>query len=557
MKKWTVFRVFIVALPILAASVTGVAGADDVTYWQQVRPILAKHCTICHNPRNAAKKEIGGGLSLHSFAAFMRDSKKPVVVPGKSDDSLLYQLLTTDDEDKRMPRDADPLPPQDIALIRRWIDSGAPEGTAPSAPETELAAALGPKRPRSLRRTVDLIFQSRTAVGADVAKELQPPVKPGLLDAVLKVGPLSPAAALAFSPDGKVLAVGSYGQVFLWDLAATRLVRTLEVLGVVHTLAFAADGQRLAVGGGLSARQGEVRVFETRNWQTVIALAEHADVVYDLDFSPDGKSLATASFDKTIRIWNLADGTVQQTLKGHSDFIYSVSYSPDGKQLVSAGKDRSIKVYSTTTWQSERTLTGHNDEVLSVAVTSDSRYVISTGREPQLRWWVLENGQNLRVQAGHSGPVHEIAPSRDGASVASVGADRNIRIWDASDGRLLRSIAPPHCDWLYSIAWSPDGKLVAAGSWDGSVYVCDPLAGMHRLTLLSPTAPDATSPQWFAMTAEGFYDGSDELLGMLEWRIAGAAVRVDTLTPSLRNGEFVQRAARGEPAEPATIAIRQ
>ena len=528
------------------------------TFWREIRPIFQKNCTICHSTKNIAKKDLGGGLALSTFDAAMKDPKEPVVVPGKSGESKLYLLLTTPDEEKRMPKDTDPLTESDIALVRKWIDSGAKEGERPAQTEAEPAKAVGPKRPASLVRSLDIVLPSAATLTAEVAKTLQPPpAQPGKLDLTLKIGPLPPVTALAYDPDGKWLAAGNYGAIAIWDLTKAELLKTFDMPGAVHSIAVSRDGSRLAAAGGLPARTGEVLIFDTTNWQLVSTLAEHTDVVFDAAFSPDGQKLATASLDKTVKIWDLkseiSDLKSVQTLKGHSDFVYSVAFTPDGKKLVSSSKDRSIKIYNAETWESERTLSGHNEDVLTVAVSADNYNVVSAGKEPQLRWWIIENGQNNRTQAGHSGTVNELVFSKDGSRIASVGQDRNVRIWDGKEGKLLRSISGA-TEWLYSVALSPDAKFVAAGSWDGLVRVWETETGRPLVTLITPPSPDAAKPQWIACTPEGFFQASDDLAAIIGWHTGGQTVAGDILNATLRRPELVGKALRGEPVEAAQFS---
>ncbi len=521
---------------------------SEVTFWKDVRPIFQKNCTICHSVKNIAKKDLGGGLALGSYDAALKQPKQPVIVAGKSADSKLYQLLMTQDEDKRMPKDGDPLPSANIELIRQWIDAGAPEGTRLEA-ESEEAAAPAPKRPATLARSFDVVLPLAVSLPDDVAKSLDPaPAKPGKLDLALRIGPLPPVTALAYSPDGKLLAMGSYGSVALWDLAAGRPVRVLDVPGAVHALVFSPDGSRLAATGGLPARSGTVRIFATDSWEERATIADHTDVVYDAAFSPDGTKIATASFDKTVRVWDAADGKAIETLKGHSDFVYAVAFTPDGKHLISSSKDRSIKVYSTETWQSERTLSGHSEDVLTVAVSPDSYSVVSAGKEPQLRWWIIENGQNNRTVSGHSGTVSELVFSRDGKQIVSVGSDKTVRVWNGADGSLVRSITGA-AEWLYCVSLSPDGKFVAAGGWDGLVHVWETESGRALAVLVTPPAPDPARPQWLATTPEGYYAASDELAALGRWRCGGQAVGGAILAAALCQPEMITRALRGEPLE--------
>src|SRR6516164_2975063 len=127
--------------------------------------------------------------------------------------------------------------------------------------------------------------------------------KPGKLELALRVGPLSPITAVAFSPDGKLLATGSYRQVTVWDLALARPVKMLtNVLGTVNDLRFSPDGRLLAVAGGQPSAKGDLRLYQVADWQLVGVLSGHEDVVFSVAFHRDGKRLASASFDKTVRI---------------------------------------------------------------------------------------------------------------------------------------------------------------------------------------------------------------------------------------------------------------
>jgi hypothetical protein len=524
--------------------------ADEPTYWKDIRPIFQKNCTICHSPKNTSKKEIGGGLALTSFDSTLKDPKEPVIEPGNSADSKLFRLLATKDEEKRMPKDGDPLGESDIELIRKWIDSGAKEGERPAQPATEPTVRAASRRPSTLARALDFVLPTTATVPPDVAKQLSLPeaAPDATLELAVKVGPLPSVTALMFAADGKWLAVGSYGTIAIWDLAKGELIKSIDTSGAVHSLALTNDGTRLAAAGGQPARAGEVLIFDTANWQLVATLTEHSDVVYDAAFSPDGTKLATASLDKTVRIWSMPDAKPLQVLKGHSDFVYGVTFTPDGKHLLSCSKDRSIKVHDAETWETERTLSGHNEEVLAIATSGDSYNVVSAGKEPQLRWWIIENGQNNRSMSGHTGYVNQIVFSHDGQRIASAGQDKQVRIWDGSDGKLLRTIAGS-TEWLYAVALSADRKIVAAGSWDGLVRLWDVETGRALATFIAPLGPDPERLQWIAVTPQGFFQASDEMAALARWRLGSHSITGDFFTSKLRQSEPVLRSLRGEEIE--------
>src|SRR5262245_31437099 len=227
------------------------APPDAPTYWSDIRPLFRKHCTVCHSAKNAKELDVSGGLALDSYEAAMKGAKQPAILPGKSKDSPLIHLLLIKDENRWMPKDAPPLPDDAVELIKRWIDSGAKEGTKPET----VAAAPSTTTPKRLRK-LDVVL----GTNAVPPKGLLSQANPGPLQLVLKAGPLAPVTAVAFNPDGKLLAVGAYGRVTIWDLDAGKPAKVLtNVLGAVNDVRFSPDGKLLAVGGGQPSARGDLR----------------------------------------------------------------------------------------------------------------------------------------------------------------------------------------------------------------------------------------------------------------------------------------------------------
>src|SRR5262249_44626170 len=156
-----------------------------------------------------------------------------------------------------------------------------------------------------------------------------------------------------------------YGLVTIWDLSSARPTKMLtNVLGAVNDLRFSRDGKILAVAGGQPSAKGDLRLFQVADWKLLAALRGPDDVVFAVAFNRDGSRLASASFDKTVRIWNMSRVPVgkgdllERVLTGHSDFVYAVAFSPDGKHLASASKDRTVKLIETATGKSVFTFGG-------------------------------------------------------------------------------------------------------------------------------------------------------------------------------------------------------
>ncbi|MBL8795222.1 MAG: hypothetical protein JNM56_15055 [Planctomycetia bacterium] len=526
---------------ILLVVSADVARAADPTFWQDVFPVFRRHCTVCHKEKYLKELDVSGGLALDSYAATLKGAKQAVLQAGKSADSPLYQLLVIQDEKKRMPQGDKPLHEESITLIRRWIDTGAKEGVKPETVTSEVAG------PQAVVRKLDVLLPT----AAVPPKDLLGPGNPQKLELALKVGPLSPVTALAFSPDGKLLATGSYGLVTVWDLEKAEPLKTLtNVLGAVNCLRFSPDGALLAVAGGQPSARGEVRLYAVADWKLLTTLGGHTDVVSSVAFRPDGKVLATGSFDKNVRTWDLATYKPLQTHGGHSDFVYAVAFSPDGANLASASKDRTVKLVDAVSGKSLLTFSGMDQDVLTVAFSPDGKQVVSSGLESQLFWWNPKTGERVRRQGGHGIAVHEVIFSKDGKQAASAGADRTVKLWNADTGTVAQNIQVGSI--VYAVALSPDGKRVAAGSFDGLVRLYDAASMRHLVTLLS-LPPDGDKPHWLAQTPEGYSTISEPLAGQAQWRMAGKPVTPDAVWGALRQSESVAKAARGEALSPVNF----
>jgi len=192
----------------------------------------------------------------------------------------------------------------------------------------------------------------------------------------------------------------------------------------------------------------------------------HNNAVYWAAFSRDGKKLATASLDNTVKLWNVADGKHVGTLKGHGDGVAFVGFLPDGT-IATASLDRSLKVWSADGSAATLTLTGHQDYLSCGALSMSGRLLVSGGFDKTVRLWDTQAGAALATLTGHTGNVQAVAVSPNGRIVASGGDDRTIRLWDVPTKKVLRTLNG-HNLTVDVLTFSPKGDLLASGSSDGS-----------------------------------------------------------------------------------------
>jgi WD40 repeat protein len=261
---------------------------------------------------------------------------------------------------------------------------------------------------------------------------------------------------LRFSPDGRLLAVATEREtILLWDVLKEEVLRTVDAS--VRAIAFSSDGSLVS---GNSREAIEFRDVTTG--QVSKSFKGQQASVATVDFSSDGKSLATGDRDGSFRLWRLGSSLEVINRKAHKYGPTHVRFSPDGSILASAGA-RTVKLWDVASGTELRTLAGHTDEVTSVAFSRNGKQIVSGSDDATARVWDVNTGATLQTLSHNSFSVYTVAISPVENLVATGGNEEYIRIWNAETGRVLH-IINTKANWVSSVAFSRDGKtLVSTG----------------------------------------------------------------------------------------------
>jgi hypothetical protein len=445
---------------ILASQGAGASRAADepagVSFTKDVAPILLKHCQACHG-----MPEPKGGFQVSNYNLLVKpgESESPSITPGKPEESEIFKLITLDDADLRMPKEADPLSAAQIELVKRWIAEGAKyDGADAGASLASIVPKLPqPEPPETYRRPV-------------------------------------PIAAVAFSADGSELAAGGYHEVTIWNATTGALTRRIKnVAERVYALAYSPDGSLMAVAGGTPGQAGEVKLFKPADATLVKELSTTADVVLCAAFNPAGTKLAAGGADRAIRIFDVASGKQEILIEDHADWVVGLAWSPDGTKLASASRDKTSKLFNTANGESLMTYSGHGEAVFDVGFSGDGKLVFSAGADKKIHAWNPDDGAKKGEIAGFGKEVLALTAQAD--KILSSSADKSVR-QHRIEGFKQHKTYDGLSDAAFAVAFHPATGRIAAGSFAGEVRVWNaedgaPVASFIAAPGYTPPAPVA------------------------------------------------------------------
>ncbi len=431
------------ALGILfAGSAPGAAGEKPASFYREVFPVFKRSCNGCHHPG-----KLKGELDLTTYSAFQKGGKHGTAFKaGDVKNSLILEEIGG--AEPSMPKEGDALSKQEIALIERWIREGANDDTPANANSFKLS---------------------------------EPPV----------YTTLPVISALAFSPDGKILAVSGYHEVLLHSADGSNLLgRLVGESPRIESFAFSPDGKRLAVAGSAPARFGEVQIwdFATNGTNHVLAKSYKVstDSIYGISWSPEADRIAVGCADKSVRMLAVKDGKELLKFDNHSDWVFGTAFTVNGQRLLSGSRDRALKLIDASNGQFIDDINKLLENVMCLARHPKEDIVVYGGDTGATRVYRISDNQGrtaanadvnlVKEMERLPGAVHAVAFSPDGNVVAAGGASEDVRLFNAKDGKRVATLKG-HEGAIFALAFNSQTNQIATGGFDGKVRIYETTKG--------------------------------------------------------------------------------
>ena len=429
-------------------------------------------------PHKWAEKEYpGGGHVRDGLLLGLRDSDKKYL-------RVYYEVMD------RYPREKFKYEEQQIRVLEQIRNelrrkSGKHGGGSSFSDPVDKGSSVAADDADSIADSDPVIVADATDTAEDDAAPDADPVadvhvnaEPGSLNMLIS-GHDKAVNAVAFAPDGKLLASGSVDMsIKLWEVSTGGVRLAYQPLvnnqsSEVTSVAFSPTGALMA--RGHHANPIRVDRFADGTLEPRLELIGHEGWVPVVTFSPEGDRLASASLDLTARIWDTETGQSLLTLKGHDDTasrigvgVWGVAFSPDGKTIATGASDAAVILWDAETGEARTTLRAHHGLVFSVAFSPDGRLLASSSEDSTVILWDVEKGKLRSRLKGHEGWVVCVAFSPDGSTLASASYDTTVRLWDVGTKK-TRHVFGGHEGAAHYVAFSPDGRLLASAGNDGNV----------------------------------------------------------------------------------------
>jgi len=446
-----------------------------VEYGADVEPVFKNKCFVCHSG-NVTE----GKYDMSTYEKVMKGGGKragKVVIPGKSAESFLFLACSRQMKPIMPPKSEESLNSREVSIIKLWIEEGAKAPTTvrvkekiivnlpPALVKPVRAVAVSPdgKMVVASRGNQVHIFDLKTEPAdakKGVAEKKDWAFLKTLIDPQLKTpdGKTAKAAhislveSMAFSPDGKTLATGSFAELTLWDMEKGEpKTRIAAFADKVTCIAYSADGKFFVTGGGAPTEDGEIKVFTADGKLFTDIKNGHSDTVFGASFSPDGKLLATCGADKFVKVFELPTEAGKaakfvKSFEGHTHHVMGVGWTPDGKKIASCGADNFVKVWDYEKGEKLRDMPGHTKQVTALFFVGKTPQFVTGGGDASVRMWNADNGGNVRSFAGAVDFVYSVGASTDGTIVASGCEDGVLRVYNGTSGTLMKAALPPDAE---------------------------------------------------------------------------------------------------------------
>jgi len=425
------------------------AAGHAVTFDEHIRPIFQQHCMSCHNIDMAR-----GGLELDSFEALMHGGSSGLVIAAGDPGGSRLLRLVEGAEEPVMPPSGDGLNDDELALLREWIQLGAPKD------KTSEVAVLE-----------DAGFEE-DGIYIDARFRAGPPPMPAALPAPAQRTdrPIT-ARALATSPVAPLLAVGGDRQLILYNLEDGAMLGALPFPeGDIYTLSFSVNGELIIAGGGEAGASGIAVLWDVRTGERVGEYMGGYDTVLAADISPNHRFVAVGGPNRRVRVFNRQTGEALLTLERHTDWIHAVRYSLDGELLATADRAGNLNLWQAANGRFVTDLRGHEGAIHDMAFSRDSAVLATAGEDGTVQLWDTWEYRRIRSIDAHSGPALSVDFS-DNGQLVSTGRDRRAKRWGLDGNEVTEYPRLP--DWGYQARFGHEDSVVITGAWDGIVTTFD------------------------------------------------------------------------------------